>query len=140
MSRIEDFTVHAHQMLTRVGVPGQTGPRYESFLMLAFFGDRGDGISRRLIMHFLPAGAEIGSPVVTEVDSALVDGTIFMPIEFLPVVLDMVRNEKPLRAFLCKDDPSFNGISTGIVHVMSGHESTGVSPIMPDHPIPLVKP
>jgi hypothetical protein len=113
MLRIDEFQVRSHQMITRVDSTNQNGSGYSNFYMLGFFGDAGDGISRRLILHFLPIGSRINAPVVVEdQEGRLIDGTIFMTLDFLPVILDMVRNEKQLKAFLCKQDPSFNGIST----------------------------
>ncbi len=64
-------------------------------------------------MYFLRNGSPIAAPTIQrDQNGEIVDGSVFMSTEFLPFVLDMLRNEKVLKAFLSAVDPSMNGIST----------------------------
>ena len=140
MARVEEFKVEGYQMITRVGSLIGSAPGYEGNLMIGLFGASDTGAPRRLIMIFLPDGTELPAPVVTEVDSVPVDGTIFNHMSFLPAVLDMMRNAgKHLKAFMCMDDPSFNGISAGIIKFVEDGALPAGRPILPDQPIPFLE-
>jgi hypothetical protein len=41
-------------------------------------------------------------------------GTIYLPFKDMPSYVDMLRNEKPVYAYLNSDNPQWNHLSTGI--------------------------
>ena len=63
----------------------------------------------RFIMYFLHDDSPIPPPVYIERNKV---GAIFLPFKDMHVYLDMVRNEKPLYAYVSSDKPEWNSIRT----------------------------
>lgn len=63
----------------------------------------------RFIMYFLHKDSQVPSPVFHPNTKV---GAIFLPFEDMPIYLDIVRNEKPIYAYLNSSKPEWNGIST----------------------------
>jgi hypothetical protein len=63
----------------------------------------------RLIMYFLHPDSPVPPPVYIPANKV---GAIFLPFSDMPIYLDIVRNEKPIYAYLNTDKPEWNSIKT----------------------------
>ena len=63
----------------------------------------------RFIMYFLHKDSQVPAPVFNTGNKV---GAIFLPFEEMPIYLDIVRNEKPIYAYLNSTKPEWNGIRT----------------------------
>jgi hypothetical protein len=67
------------------------------------------GKGYRFIAYFLTGDSPVPSPVYKE------DGkvaAVFFPFNEIPVFLDLLRNEKPIFAYMNSDRPDWNSLST----------------------------
>ncbi len=67
------------------------------------------GKDHRFIMYFLHPDSPVPAPIYNPKTKA---GAIFLPFKEMPVYLDIVRNEKPIYAYLNSDKPEWNSIKT----------------------------
>ena len=64
----------------------------------------------RLIVYFLTDDSPIPPPMYVVASKA---GALFLPFKEMGSFVDIVRNEKPLYAYLNSDNPEFMSIKTG---------------------------
>lgn len=69
------------------------------------------GEDHRFIAYFLTANSPVPEPVYIERNRV---GAIFLPFEQMPPFVDLVRNEKPLYAYLNSDRPEWNSLKTAM--------------------------
>lgn len=63
----------------------------------------------RFIAYFLHEDSAVPPPVYIPANKV---GAIFLPFKDMPVYMDMVRNEKPIYAYLNTAKPEWNSIKT----------------------------
>ncbi len=68
------------------------------------------GDDHQLMINFVKDGETIPSSSF-DVDKKI--GTMFKPLSQMPIIVDILRNEKPLFAKVNSDKPNWNSISTG---------------------------
>lgn len=107
-----DFVVESYEFILRE-VQSGGGPAHENLVMLGLFGSTNDGVSRRLILYFAAAGDPLTPPWTSQ---DCTDGSINVSADFLPLVLDLLRNEKQIKAGM-NADPTLNYISAGPLSV-----------------------
>ncbi|WP_055444587.1 hypothetical protein [Lacinutrix himadriensis] len=67
------------------------------------------GSDHRFIMYFLHETSQVPQPTYIPANKV---GAIFLPFKDMPIYLDMVRNEKPIYAYLNSSKPEWNSIKT----------------------------
>lgn len=67
------------------------------------------GGGHRFIAYFLTDDSPVPKPVYVVANKV---GAIFLPFKEMPPFVDMVRNEKPVYAYLNSDKPEWNNLST----------------------------
>lgn len=77
------------------------------------------GGDHRLIIYFLAENSPVPQPVYIPANKV---GAIFVPFSECMPYIDMVRNEKPIHAYLNSDRPEWNYIRTSAEPV--GEEET----------------
>ncbi len=77
------------------------------------------GDDHRFIAYFLTDDSPVPDPVYIVRNRV---GAIFLPFDQMPPFVDMVRNEKPVYAYLNSDRPESNSIKTSLEPV--GEEET----------------
>ena len=73
----------------------------------------------RFIIYFLTEDSPVADPVYIEQNKV---GAIFLPFKEIMPYIDMVRNERPIYAYLNSDKPEWNCIRTSIEPI--GEEDT----------------
>lgn len=73
----------------------------------------------RFIMYFLHDDSQVPPPVFVTANKV---GAIFLPFKDMPVYMDMIRNEKPIYAYLNSAKPQWNSMKTSSEPV--GEEET----------------
>lgn len=68
------------------------------------------GGDHRFIAYFLTDDSPVPAPVYIISNKV---GAIFLPFKEMPPFVDMLRNEKPVYAYLNSDKPEWNQIYTG---------------------------
>jgi hypothetical protein len=63
----------------------------------------------RFLAYFLTDDSPVPPPTYIEANKV---GAIFLPFKEMPPFIDLVRNEKPLYAYLNTDHPEWNSIRT----------------------------
>lgn len=64
----------------------------------------------KFIIYGLHPLSDVPGPIYYEPNKV---GAIFIPFKDLPTYIDLVRNEKPVYAYLDTENPEWNGIRTG---------------------------
>lgn len=77
------------------------------------------GGDHRFIAYFLTDDSPVPNPVYVEQNKV---GAIFLPFKEMEPFVDLVRNEKPVYAYLNSSKPTWNSISTSMEPV--GEEET----------------
>jgi len=77
------------------------------------------GEGYKFIAYFLTDDSPVPDPVYKVNDRV---GAIFLPFEDMPPFVDLLRNEKPIYAYMNSDKPEWNSISTSLEPV--GEEET----------------
>jgi hypothetical protein len=77
------------------------------------------GGDHRFIAYFLTKDSPVPDPVYVVANKV---GAIFLPFDEMPPFVDLVRNEKPVWAYLNSDRPEWNSIKTS--HEPVGEEET----------------
>jgi len=67
------------------------------------------GGDHRFIMYFLHEDSIVPNPTYHVPNKV---GAIFLPFKDMPIYLDIVRNEKPIYAYLNSTKPEWNSIKT----------------------------
>lgn len=67
------------------------------------------GADLRFIMYFLREDSPVPNPIYHIPNKV---GAIFLPFKDMAHYVDLVRNEKPIYAYLNSDKPEWNNIST----------------------------
>lgn len=67
------------------------------------------GGDHRFIAYFLAPDSPVPDPVYVVANKV---GAIFLPFEDMDQYVDMVRNEKPVYAYLNSDHPQWNSLKT----------------------------
>jgi len=67
------------------------------------------GVDHRFIAYFLTNDSSVPNPVYIVKNRV---GAIFLPFKEMGPFVDLVRNEKPIYAYLNSDRPDWNNIST----------------------------
>ena len=67
------------------------------------------GADLRFIMYFLRDDSPVPDPIYHVQNKV---GAIFLPFSHMAHYVDLVRNEKPIYAYLNSDKPAWNNIST----------------------------
>ena len=67
------------------------------------------GGDHRFIAYFLTDDSPVPGPVYVVKNKV---GAIFLPFKEMPPFVDLVRNEKPLYAYLNSDKPEWNSLKT----------------------------
>lgn len=81
-----------------------SGTRIKARGIVACHGD-----DHRFIAYFLTEDSPVPDPVYVEKNKA---GAIFRPFEEMNAYVDLVRNEKPVYAYLNSSKPHWNCLST----------------------------
>jgi len=68
------------------------------------------GGDHRFIAYFLTDDSPVPNPVYVVQNKV---GAIFLPFKEMGPFVDLVRNEKPIYAYLNSDKPQWNSLSTG---------------------------
>jgi hypothetical protein len=68
------------------------------------------GGDHRLIAYFLTEDSQVPKPVYVVANKV---GAIFLPFKEMPPFVDLVRNEKPIFAYLNSDRPEWISLRTG---------------------------
>lgn len=68
------------------------------------------GGDHRLIAYFLTDDSPVPNPVYVVANKV---GAIFLPFKEIAPFVDLVRNEKPIYAYLNSDRPEWNSLKTG---------------------------
>jgi hypothetical protein len=68
------------------------------------------GQDHRFIAYFLTDESPVPDPVYVIPNKV---GAIFLPFDEMGPFVDLVRNEKPIYAYLNSDKPEWNSLSTG---------------------------
>jgi hypothetical protein len=77
------------------------------------------GDDHRFIAYFLTDDSPVPAPVYVVANKV---GAIFLPFKEMPPFVDLVRNEKPLYAYLNSDKPEWNHLKTGKEPVGEGEK------------------
>jgi len=77
------------------------------------------GEDHRFIAYFLTSDSPVPDPVYVVNNKV---GAIFLQFNEMPPFVDLLRNEKPIYAYLNSDKPEWNSISTSMEPV--GEEET----------------
>lgn len=77
------------------------------------------GGDHRFIAYFLTDDSPVPDPVYIIQNKV---GAIFLPFDQMPLFVDLVRNEKPIYAYLNSDRPDWNSLKTSLEPV--GEEET----------------
>ncbi len=77
------------------------------------------GGDHRFIAYFLTDDSPIPGPTYVVKNKA---GAIFLPFKEMPPFVDLVRNEKPLYAYLNSDKPEWNSLKTSKEPVGEGED------------------
>jgi len=77
------------------------------------------GADHRFIAYFLTDDSPVPKPVYVVANKV---GAIFLPFKEMEPFIDLLRNEKPIYAYLNSDRPDWNSISTSMEPV--GEEET----------------
>jgi hypothetical protein len=77
------------------------------------------GTDHRFIAYFLTDDSPVPDPVYVVANKV---GAIFLPFKEIEPFVDLLRNEKPIYAYLNSDHPEWNSISTSMEPV--GEEET----------------
>lgn len=77
------------------------------------------GEGHKFIAYFLAEDSPVPDPVYKVNDKV---GTIFLPFADMPPFIDLLRNEKPIYAYMNSDKPQWNSIGTSLEPV--GEEET----------------
>lgn len=67
------------------------------------------GDDHRLFVYFLTDDSQVPKPVYVENENV---GAIFLPFNEMGTFIDILRNEKPVYAYLNSDRQEWNGIGT----------------------------
>ncbi|WP_397363550.1 hypothetical protein [Olleya sp. R77988] len=67
------------------------------------------GSDHRFIIYFLHEDSPVPAPTYIPANKV---GAIFLPFKDMPMYLDIVRNEKPIYAYLNSTKPEWNSIKT----------------------------
>lgn len=67
------------------------------------------GDDHRFILYFLHEDSPVATPVY---NASTKVGAIFLPFEDMPIYLDILRNEKPVYAYLNSTKPEWNSLRT----------------------------
>jgi hypothetical protein len=68
------------------------------------------GGDHRFIAYFLTDDSPVAAPVYIPANKV---GAIFLPFREMAPFVDLVRNEKPIYAYLNSDTPQWNSLKTG---------------------------
>ena len=101
---VANFQVTSYQV--KVGFEltgGGGGPKSRGYLLCS----NDDG--HRFVIYFAAPGTALGAPGYFP-DSKF--GSISVPVDEMANYVDLVRNEKPIFAYLNSDRPEWNSIST----------------------------
>ncbi len=74
---------------------------------------------QRLIFYFLTDDSPVPAPVYKPTTKV---GAVFLPFDQMPPYVDLVRNERPIYAYMNSDRAEWNNISSG--HEPVGEEET----------------
>ena len=77
------------------------------------------GEGHKLVAHFLTENSPVPDPVFRVTDRV---GAIFLPFRDMPPFVDLLRNEKPIYAYMNSENPEWNNIGTTMEPV--GEEET----------------
>ena len=91
-----------------------SGKRIKARGIVACYGEE-----HRFIAYFLTSDSLVPDPVYVVNNKV---GAIFLPFKEMCPFVDMLRNEKPIYAYLNSDKPEWNSISTSMEPV--GEEET----------------
>jgi len=75
------------------------------------------GGDHRFIAYFLGEDSQVPAPVYIPANRV---GAIFLPFAQMPPFVDLVRNEKPVYAYLNTDKPEWNSLKTSLEPVGEG--------------------
>ena len=67
------------------------------------------GGDHRFIAYFLAPGSQVAQPTYIVANKV---GAIFRPFEEMAAYVDMLRNERPVYAYLNSDKPQWNSLKT----------------------------
>jgi hypothetical protein len=103
---IKQFTVESYEIsLGHAMTAGWGGVTIKARGVVACYG--GD---HRFIAYFLTDDSPIPGPVYIVANKV---GAIFLPFKEMGPFVDLLRNEKPVTAYLNSDKPQWNQLSTG---------------------------
>ncbi|MFQ5528627.1 MAG: hypothetical protein ACE5GX_20525 [Thermoanaerobaculia bacterium] len=101
---IKSFEVKSYKVKAGFELSGGGGgPKSRGYL--ACFGDDG----YRFVIYFAAPGSAMAPPRYFPNTKF---GSINVPVDEMPHYVDLVRNEKPVYAYLNSDNPQWNSIST----------------------------
>lgn len=117
MEQNVEFKVSKHAIFLRCVRTSGSTITYSSEGNIVFYNGENEAISRRFFIIVVADGNPI-LPPATQMDSSntyIMDGTIWVPAEFISFTLDMLRNENELWVYLNTADATLNGLFTKII-------------------------
>ena len=101
-------TFHVNYYRAKVGYKGSATWSDVRIQIQGYITCYGDD-SYRFIMYFLHEDSPVPPPVYIEANKV---GAIFLPFRDMPMYMDLIRNEKPIYAYMNTAHPEWNGIKT----------------------------
>ena len=102
---IKKFIVYAYKMTLGHGLTATwSGTKIKARGIVACY-----GADHRFIAYFLTDDSSVPNPVYIVKNRV---GAIFLPFKEMGPFVDLVRNEKPIYAYLNSDRPDWNNLST----------------------------
>ena len=116
MEQSIEFKVSKHAIFLRCIRTSGSTITYSSEGHIVLYNGENETISRRFIIIVVADGKPI-LPPKTQMDpnnTYIMDGTIWVPAEFISFTLDMLRNERELWVYINAADATLNALFTKI--------------------------
>ena len=106
------FEVTKYKVLTSSGRKGNVrGVEVEYQGLINCYGDKG-----KYTIYFMKDGSPLPSPVVSSTPTRG-RGRVYVEYRYMPIYLDILRNEKPIYCFVDSEHPDRCRIQTGLEEI-----------------------